>query len=60
MKRCAKCDAEYEDAYDSCRVCAKGDQIANAGKAISGCGGAITAIGLLVFLFLCVLSSCAR
>ena len=24
MKKCAKCDAEYEDAYDGCPACAQG------------------------------------
>jgi hypothetical protein len=60
VKKCAKCDAEYDDAYDACPACAKGDEFANAGKVVGGCGTTMIALGMLIFLFLCVLSTCSR
>jgi hypothetical protein len=29
MKRCAKCDFEYDDAYDACPVCARAEALAS-------------------------------
>lgn len=35
MKRCAKCDKEYEDNYDACPHCAKADAPAKSSNAVT-------------------------
>ena len=56
IKRCAKCGAEHDDAYDGCPQCAERGKAVAMNNGLIGCAQAMIGIGLLVFL----LFSCSR
>ena len=48
MKRCAKCDVAYDDAYDACPVCARSPEAKPASAKRMVNGGLVSAgLGLL-------------
>ncbi|MEI7815365.1 MAG: hypothetical protein WCJ13_11350 [Coriobacteriia bacterium] len=47
MKRCAKCDYEYDDAYDGCPVCARTPQTKELPSGSLG-GAALSVLGYIL------------